>query len=102
MRWLLSRATLRNMKQNLLWRIYLQIHWYPAAAGILWPSLPVPVKPGSSGRGNGAVFHYRRQQCQPAAALLNRKRRLYQQQHQLPDIAVAKPSVIYRINIYKI
>ncbi|VEB62423.1 Lead cadmium zinc and mercury transporting ATPase [Salmonella enterica subsp. enterica] len=50
------------------WRIYLQQHWYPGGRRYSVAVYRYLVKPGSSRRGNGAVFHYRRQQCQPAIA----------------------------------
>ncbi len=66
MRWR-SRATLRNEAKP--GSIYLQQHWYPGGRRYSVAVYRYLVKPGSSGRGNGAVFHYRRQQCQPAITL---------------------------------
>ncbi|SUH39038.1 Lead cadmium zinc and mercury transporting ATPase [Salmonella enterica subsp. enterica] len=71
----ISRATLRNMKQNLLGAFIYNSIGIPVAAGILWPFTGTLLNPVVSGRGNGAVFHYRREQWPTGYCALNRKRK---------------------------
>nr|VUD31533.1 Lead, cadmium, zinc and mercury transporting ATPase [Raoultella sp. NCTC 9187] len=64
----IAKATLRNMKQNLLGAFVYNSLGIPIAAGILWPLTGHAAQPGGCRGGDGALFHYRGEQRQPAAA----------------------------------
>ncbi len=43
--WRLSRATVRKMKQNLVWASVYNVAAIPIAAGVLYPSLGIELRP---------------------------------------------------------
>ncbi|SPW23050.1 Copper-exporting P-type ATPase A [Cronobacter sakazakii] len=57
----ISKATLGNMKQNLLGAFIYNALGIPVAAGVLWPLTGTPAEPGGRRRGDGALIDYRRQ-----------------------------------------
>lgn len=54
----LSRATIRNIKQNLFWAFFYNVVCIPIAAGVLYPGLGIRLTPmiGSAAMGLSSVF----------------------------------------------
>ena len=65
----LSRATMRNIRQNLFFALAYNSIGIPVAAGILYPIRRDPAVPDPRSRGDGAVVAIGRRQRQPAAPL---------------------------------
>ncbi len=63
----ISRATVRNIRQNLFGAFIYNIVGIPVAAGVLYPVHRHAAQPDDRRRGYGAVLGDRGQQCQPTA-----------------------------------
>jgi hypothetical protein len=55
----LSRATVRKMKQNLFWAAMYNVVAIPVAAGVLYPSFGVMLRPESGGARDARIKHHR-------------------------------------------
>ena len=69
----LSQATMRNIRQNLLFAFIYNAAGVPIAAGVLYPAFGLTLSPNRRRRGDGAVVGQRGRQC---ASIAERAARL--------------------------
>ena len=68
----LSRAVMRNIRQNLFFAFAYNAAGVPVAAGVLYPFFGILLSPGDRGGGDGAVLGQRGRQRASAAARADR------------------------------